>query len=54
MLTQLHKSSKSLKTNSSNGTSKQVEYLNERVKRYEAKIKKMDDVIKIADESKQK
>jgi len=45
------------KTSSSNGTSKHADYgerINERVLRYEAKIKKMDDVIKIASDSKEK
>lgn len=43
-----------MKTSSNNGISKQVEYLEERVLRYEAKIKKMNEVIKIAGDSKEK
>ncbi|XP_025207227.1 uncharacterized protein LOC112603041 [Melanaphis sacchari] len=57
ILSELSKSNKKSKTNSSNGSSKHSDYgerVNERILRYEAKIKKMDDVIKIASDSKEK
>lgn len=57
ILNQLNKTNKSIKINSSNGTSKHSDYsdrLNDRLLRYEAKIKKMDDIIKIAGESEEK
>lgn len=54
VLALLSKSSKSVKPNSSNGTSKEIEYLNDKAQRYEAKIKKMEEVIKIAGESREK
>ncbi|CAH1731346.1 nuclease SbcCD subunit C-like isoform X1 [Aphis gossypii] len=57
ILNELDKSNKMTKTNSSNGTNKHSDYgerVNEKVLRYEAKIKKMDDVIKIASDSKEK
>lgn len=53
----MDKSNKMTKTNSSNGTNKHSDYgerVNEKVLRYEVKIKKMDDVIKIASDSKEK
>ena len=56
-MSELNKPNKTAKTNSSNGTTKHADYgerMNERILRYETKIKKMDDVIKIASDSKEK
>uniref|UniRef100_A0A2S2PKF9 Kinesin-like protein n=1 Tax=Schizaphis graminum TaxID=13262 RepID=A0A2S2PKF9_SCHGA len=57
LLSQLNKSNKITKSNYSNETSKDMNYgekTNNRLLRYEEKIKKMDDIIKIASESAEK
>ncbi|KAL4126284.1 hypothetical protein QTP88_010507 [Uroleucon formosanum] len=57
ILSQLNKSNKITKTNYGDGTSKDKDYgekTNNRLLRYEDKIKKMDDIIKIASDSTEK
>ncbi|XP_022170360.1 uncharacterized protein LOC111033758 [Myzus persicae] len=57
ILSQLNKSNKMTKTNYGNGTSKDKDYgeqTNDRLLRYEDKIKRMDDIIKIASDSTEK
>ncbi|CAH1731946.1 uncharacterized protein LOC114126616 isoform X1 [Aphis gossypii] len=57
ILSQLNKSNKMTKSNNGNETSKDMDYgerTNNRLLRYEDKIKKMDDIIKIASDSAEK
>ncbi|XP_025194250.1 autophagy-related protein 23-like [Melanaphis sacchari] len=57
ILSQLKKSNKMTKSNYGNETSKDIDYgeqTNNRLLRYEDKIKKMDDIIKIASDSAEK
>lgn len=53
ILNQYQKSNKVVKTNHSNETSKQIDLTN-KVMKYEAKLKKMTDVIQIANDNKEK